>query len=52
MQTYVDYVNRRYQHCTIVFDGYEEGPTIKDQTHQRQAGGSVGPVVNLHPKLY
>ena len=44
---YVDYVKQRYQHCTIVFDGYEEGPTTKDPTHQRRAGGSLGPVVNF-----
>ena len=31
---YADYVKQRYQHCTIVFDGYEEGPTTKDPTHQ------------------
>ena len=30
---YVEYVNQRYQRCTIVFDGYEEGPTTKDPTH-------------------
>ena len=44
---YVDYVNQRYQRCTMVFDGYEEGPTTKDPTHQRRSGGSVGPVVNF-----
>ena len=32
--SYVDYVIQRYQHCTIVFDGYEEGPTTKDPAHQ------------------
>ena len=32
---------------TIVFDGYEEGPTTKDPTHQRRSGGSVGHVVNF-----
>ena len=44
---YVDYVNQRYQHCTIVFDGYEERPTTKDPTHQRRAGSSAGHVVNF-----
>ena len=44
---YVDYVNQRYQHCTIVFNGYEEGPITKDTTHQSRSGGSVGPVVNF-----
>ena len=33
---YADYMNQRYQHCTIVFDGYEEGSTTKDPTHQRR----------------
>ena len=44
---YADYVNQRYQHCTIVFDGYEEGSTVKAPTHQRRSGGSVGPVANF-----
>ena len=44
---YADYMNQRYQHCTIVFDGYEEGSTTKDPTHQRRSGGSVSPVANF-----
>ena len=44
---YVDYVNQRYRHCTIVFDGYDDMPTTKDPTHQRRVGSSVGPVVNF-----
>ena len=40
-------MNQRYQHCTIVFDAYEEVPTTKDPTHQRRSGGSVGHVVNF-----
>ena len=40
-------MNQRYQHCTIVLDGYEEGPTTQDPTHQRRARGSVGRVVNF-----
>ena len=35
-QLYVSYINKRYQHATIVFDGYDSGPSIKDATHRRQ----------------
>ena len=37
MQFYVDYVNQSYRHCTVVFHGYEEGPTMKDPTHKKMS---------------
>ena len=42
---YVTYVTKRYGKATIVFDGYEDGPTIKDATHCRCTGSSKGPNV-------
>ena len=34
-QMYVDYVMRKYSQATVVFDGYVDGPSIKDVTHKR-----------------
>ncbi len=45
-ERYVKYVIRRYGKATIVFDGYNSGPDIKDATHQRRSKGS-GPTVAL-----
>lgn len=42
---YVQYVKSRYGKATIVFDGYEDGPAIKDATHCRRTGSSRGPDV-------
>ena len=44
-QMYVTYVTKRYGKATIVFDGYEDGPAIKDATHCRRTGSSKGPNV-------
>ena len=38
LQTYADYVNKRYPGSVIVFDGYEEVST-KDMTHRRRSKG-------------
>ena len=35
--------------ATIVFDGYEGGPSIKDNTHQRR-GKNTNPVINFTPE--
>ena len=43
---YVQYVERRYGKATVVFDGYENGPSTKDGTHQRRTG-THGPTVNV-----
>ena len=37
-QLYVDYVTRRYGHATILFDGYDDGPTTKYAAHIRRTG--------------
>ena len=36
---YVEYVRTKYgQHSCNVFDGYEKGPSTKEQEHMRRAG--------------
>lgn len=47
-QMYVDYVMRKYSQATVVFDGYMDGPSIKDMTHKRRTGGRTGPTVHFH----
>ncbi|KAK3085994.1 hypothetical protein FSP39_011885 [Pinctada imbricata] len=39
---YVDFVVRRYPCPTVVFDGYEAGPSTKDNTHRRRTHGITG----------
>ena len=41
-QMYVDYVMRKYSRATVVFDGYVDGPSIKDVTHNRRTGVRSG----------
>ena len=43
---YVQYVANKYGKATVVFDGYQNGPSRKDGTHQRRAG-AYGPTVNF-----
>ena len=43
---YVHYVASRYRKATVVFDGYQNGPSTKDCTHQRRTG-AYGPTVNF-----
>ena len=35
---YVYYVQEHYGHCCVIFDGYKQGPSIKDHEHQRRLG--------------
>ena len=39
-------MTQRYSQATVVFDGYEEGPSTKDCDHQRRSGVS-NPSVNF-----
>ena len=39
---YVEFITRKYEKCTIVFDGYEGGATTKDNIHLRRIGGQMG----------
>ena len=46
-QSYADFTIQQYGSATtIVFDGYEDGPSIKDNTHQRR-GNNIHPIVNF-----
>ena len=45
-QSYVDFTILHYGLSTVVFDGYEGGPSIKDNTHQRR-GHNIHPVVSF-----
>ena len=47
---YIQYIQRRYPQATIVFDGYEDGPSTKDCTHQRR-GNACGPAVLFEPDM-
>ena len=45
---YVQYVERHYRkQATIIFDGYQHGPSTKDSTHQWRKVRGVGPQVKL-----
>ena len=47
-EIYVKYVEQHYgKQATIVFDGYQHGPSTKDPTHQRRKVKGVGPKVKL-----
>ena len=46
LRLYVDYVSRRYSNASVVFDGYEAGPSTNDCTHQRRTG-LHSPTVNF-----
>ena len=49
---YVQFVTRHYGEAVVVFDGYESGPSTKDETHQRREGKySYGPEVNFKPNM-
>jgi hypothetical protein len=42
---YVEYVRKQFGLATVVFDGYADGPTTKDVTHQRRSKGVMGTYV-------
>lgn len=46
-KSYADFTIRHYGKATVVFDGYSEGPSIKDNTHQRR-GENTHPIINLN----
>jgi hypothetical protein len=48
---YTNYVRGRYGQPIVVFDGYSEGPSIKDSTHQRRAGAFVGATVHFTEEM-
>ena len=48
---YTDYVTKKYLDVTVVFDGYEEGPSTKDNTHIHRYGGRVGAEVRFNGEM-
>jgi hypothetical protein len=48
-KVYCDYVWQKYGSAVIVFDGYEDGPSPKDCTHDRR--GYVGPTVKFESNM-
>ena len=46
--SYVDYTRRNYGTATVVFDGYQDGPSTKDSTHQRRQQTNH-PLVSVTP---
>ena len=45
-ESYADFNVRHYGQATVVFDGYSEGHSIKDNTHQRR-GKNMHPIVSF-----
>ena len=45
-ESYGDFTVRNYGQATVVFDGYGEGPSIKDNTHLRR-GKNLHPVISF-----
>ena len=45
-ESYAEFTVRHYGQATVVFDGYGEGPSIKDNTHQRR-GKNLHPIVSF-----
>jgi 5'-3' exonuclease len=46
-KAYADFTIKHYGVATVVFDGYEAGPTIKDNTHRRRKQNIHYPLVNF-----
>ena len=46
-ESYVDFTVRHYSQATVVFDGYGEGPSIKDNTYQEK---NMHPIVSFTPE--
>jgi len=44
---YLSFVQTRFTTATVVFDGYEGGPSTKDNAHLRRTKGIIGPDVDL-----
>ena len=46
--SHIAFTTQHYGLATAAFDGYSEGPSIRDNTHQR-CGQNINPVVNFKP---
>ena len=45
--SYADFTIRNYGKATVIFDGYSEDPSIKDNTHQRH-GANIQVIVKFN----
>ena len=43
---YADFTSKHYGSAILVFDGYESGPSIRDNTYQRRGQTTIYPMVN------
>ena len=51
-ESYADFTVRHYGQATVVFDGYGEGPSIKDNTHQRRGKTCTVLLVSLQKQSF
>ena len=47
VKLYIQYLHHNFPHSVVVFDGYTNGPSTKDETHQRRAGKEMGVDVDI-----
>ena len=45
--SFAKYVKQEYGSAVVVFDGYEKGPSTKDNTHRRRKLGKECPLINF-----
>ena len=50
-QLYVNYVIGRFGKAFIVFDGYNDGPSVKDSAHQRRGHRTGSDGILTHKTL-
>eukprot|EP00794_Sanderia_malayensis_P002695 gene2695-3114_t len=46
-KVYIDFVTKKYTRAAVVFDGYQAGPSTKDNTHLRRSKGKIGAEVHF-----
>ena len=51
-ESYADCTVRHYGQATVVLDGYGEGPSIKDNTHQRRGKTCTLLLVSLQKRSF
>jgi len=50
-QLYIQYVHNHFRNVLVVFDGYVNSPTTKDETHQRGVGNEMCVDVDFSPDM-
>ena len=51
-ELYIDYITKNYSNSVVVFDGYETGPSTKDNTHLRRSRGKLGAEVHFKEAMF